>query len=183
MPTAVTAGAVLTLFGSALLLWCAVELRLRHHLRRHGVPTTARVVGDGDRRLDPYGDPYGELDSAPLITYTATTGPGAGLREAALTEAGPQEPGPRELRAVPPGERAEGRTVLTRPRGHTPLRRPGRLVPGAIVQVAYDPRRPSRVVLAGADQLRTLPSDIFWTVLGTAAVAGGLSLLATVLAH
>lgn len=147
------AGVVLALFGSALLLWCAFELRLRHHLRRHGVSVAARVVADGDPYGEPYGDPYGELDSAPLLSYF--TLPSVGL--------------------------ASGRSesVLARPRGITPLRRPSVLAPGAIVQVSYDARRPSRVVLAAGETISALPSDIFWALLGTSALAGGLSLVAT----
>ncbi|MEV6207429.1 DUF3592 domain-containing protein [Kitasatospora sp. NPDC051914] len=169
-PTAVAAGTVLTLFGSALLLWCAAELRLRHHLRRHGIPATARVVADGDPYGEPYGDTYGELDSAPLLSYTALPSVEVvAVRGAA--EAGRARP----VRA--------GETVLARPRGSTPLRRPSRMVPGALVQVMYDARRPSRVVLAGSEVLPTLASDVFWALLGTGALAGGLSLFASLLAH
>ncbi|GAA0676281.1 hypothetical protein GCM10010193_31730 [Kitasatospora atroaurantiaca] len=162
-PTAMAAGIVLTLFGSALLLWCAVELRLRHHLRRHGVPVTARVVADGDPYGEPYGDTYGELDTAPLLAYSVLPSVG---RPAGRGEA----------------EAGRGETVLARPRGHTPLRRPAGLAPGAVVRVAYDARRPSRVVIAAGDTTPALPSDIFWTLLGTSALAGGLSLLSEVLA-
>ncbi|GAA2138586.1 hypothetical protein GCM10009760_20010 [Kitasatospora kazusensis] len=163
-PTAMGAGVVLTLFGSVLLFWCALEVRLRHHLRRHGVSVTARVVADGDPYGEPYGDPYGELDSAPLLAYS--TLPSVGL-VSARGEAGRGEAG-----------RAE--SVLARPRGITPLRRPAGLTPGATVRVAYDARRPSRVVLAVGQTVPALPSDIFWALLGTSAMAGGLSLLAAV---
>ncbi|PBC78915.1 hypothetical protein BX265_3706 [Streptomyces sp. TLI_235] len=167
-PTAVAAGAVLTFFGSALLLWCAAELRLRHHLRRHGIPATARVVADGDPYGELYGDTFGELDSAPLLSYTAL--PEVEVLPVSGAEAGRARP----VRAA--------ETVLARPRGSTPLRRPSRLVPGAMVQVMYDARRPSRVVLAGTDMLPTLATDVFWAVLGTGALAGGLSLFASLLA-
>lgn len=147
-PTAVAAGVVLTCFGSALLLWCAVELRLRHHLRRHGVPATARVIADRDPYGEPYGDTFGELDSAPLLAFPTD----------------------------------DGGSVLARPRGHTPLRRPSWLRPGVTVPVAYDAQRPTRVVLAMPDAASAVPGDVFWALLGTSALAGGLSLLGTVLA-
>ncbi|MDH6124558.1 DUF3592 domain-containing protein [Kitasatospora sp. GP82] len=153
-PTATAAGFVLMLFGGALLLWCALELRLRHHLRRHGVPATARVVADGDPYGEPYGDPYGELDTAPLLAYCT------------LPTVGSAGPGPAE-------------SVLSRPRGHTRLCRPAGLAPGATVQVAYDARRPSRVVLAACETRPSLPGDVFWALLGTSALAGGLTLLAS----
>ncbi|MEV4614997.1 DUF3592 domain-containing protein [Kitasatospora sp. NPDC049258] len=173
-PTALAAGVVLAAFGSALLLWCAAELRLRHRLRRHGVRVTARVVADRDPggapRLEPYGDAFGELDSAPLLAYPVTARTDGGtLRAVSDVHAG----GPAA--ADRPG------TVLARPRGHTPLRRPARLVPGTNVQVAYDARRPGRVVLAGADAASALLSDLFWALLGTSALAGGLSLLGAAL--
>ncbi|MER5862123.1 DUF3592 domain-containing protein [Kitasatospora sp. NPDC002040] len=148
-PTALAAGVVLTGFGGALLLWCAVELRLRHHLRRHGVPATARVLADRDPYGEPYDDTYGELDSAPLLSFPA---------------------GP-------------GESVLARPRGFTPLRRPSWLRPGTTVPVAYDARRPTRVVLTVPDAASAVPGDVFWALLGTSALAGGLSLLGTVLAR
>lgn len=169
-PTAVAAGVVLTLFGSALLLWCAAELRLRHHLRRHGIPATARVVADGEPFGEPYGDTYGELDSAPLLSYTVL--PAVGIVPVHDVSDGG---GTHLVRAA--------EAVLARPRGTTPLRRPARLVPGAIVQVRYDARRPSRVVLAGTEILPAMGSDIFWALLGTGALAGGLSLFASLLAH
>lgn len=147
-PTALAAGVVLTVFGGALLLWCAVELRLRHYLRRHGVPATARVVADRDPFGEPCGDTAGELDSAPLLAYRTDS----------------DEP------------------VLARPRGHTPLERPSWLRPGTEVRVAYDVRRPSRVVLMADGTVSTVPGDVFWGLLGSAALAGGLGLLGAVLA-
>ncbi|MFJ9519521.1 DUF3592 domain-containing protein [Kitasatospora sp. NPDC101801] len=148
-PTAVAAGVVLTCFGGALLLWSAVELRLRHHLRRHGVPAIARVIADRDPYGESYGDTSGELDSAPLLSF------------------------PTE----------DGGAMLARPRGHTPLRRPARFRPGVTVPVAYDAERPGRVVLAAPDAASAVPGDVFWALLGTSALAGGLSLLGTVLAR
>ncbi|MFG2824130.1 DUF3592 domain-containing protein [Kitasatospora sp. NPDC048365] len=197
-PTALAGGVVLTLFGGALLLWCAVELRLRHRLRRHGIPATARVVAD----VDPYGmrpdEGFGALDSSPLLAYTALDGTVAQGPLPGGTPAGGTVPGGTpagsagtggtkrerpvggyELRAVEEGS-GPSRSVLARPRGHTPLRRPLRLVPGALVQVAYDPRRPSRVVLAAHEDVPTMPADLFWALLGIAALAGGATLLATV---
>ncbi|WP_033822955.1 hypothetical protein [Kitasatospora sp. MBT63] len=185
-PTALAAGVVLAVFGSALLLWCAVELRLRHRLRRHGVRVTARVVADGtpgaDPYLEPYGDASGELDSAPLLAY-----PVAGRADAGVLRAVPDPADRSGAGHVLGGRAGDDRigtgtgtgTVLARPRGHTPLRRPARLVPGTDVQVAYDARRPGRVVLAGHDSASAsaLLSDLFWALLGTSTLAGGLSLL------
>ncbi|MFF4343151.1 DUF3592 domain-containing protein [Kitasatospora sp. NPDC001540] len=179
-PTTLVGGAVLTVFGSALLLWCAVELRLRHHLRRRGVPATAQVVADPDQA--------GAMDSSPLLSYpveapgvrtvgTADTGVGSGVG------AGPVHGVVHELHpaAGPDGPGESYRLVLARPRGGTPLRRPVRLAPGAAVQVAYDPRRPERVVLAAHEELPSLPADLFWALLATSALAGGLTLLAVAL--
>ncbi|RKE19916.1 DUF3592 domain-containing protein [Streptomyces sp. TLI_171] len=159
-PTTLVGGAVLAAFGSALLLWCAVELRLRHQLRRRGVPATAQVVADPDSADG--------TDSSPLLSYAVE--PSAGAAPGAVHELRPA--------SVPGGP---GRLVLARPRGHTPLRRPVRLAPGAAVQVAYDPRRPDRVVLAAHEELPSLPADLFWALLGTSALAGGLTLLAVAL--
>ncbi|BFV58448.1 hypothetical protein KCMC57_up35520 [Kitasatospora sp. CMC57] len=147
-PTAVVAGVVLTCFGGALLLWCAVELRLRHHLRRHGVPATARVIADRDPYGEPYEDAPGELDSAPLLSFP-TDG---------------------------------GGSALARPRGHTPLRRPSWLRPGVTVPVAYDAKRPDRVVLATPGIASAVAGDVFWALIGTSSLAVGLSLLGSVLA-
>ncbi|MGK4581778.1 hypothetical protein [Kitasatospora sp. HPMI-4] len=155
-PTATAAGSVFVLFGGALLVWCALELRLRHQLHRHGIPATAEVVLDGDPYGELYGDPYGELDTAPLLSYST-------------------------LPTVGAAGAGEAESVLSRPRGHTMLRRPAGLAPGAVVQVAYDARRPSRVVLAASETRPCLPSDVFWALLGTSTLAVGLSLIATVL--
>lgn len=151
-PTATAAGAVLALFGAALLLWCAAELRLRHRLRREGLPAAARVVAD---------DVHSGLDSAPLLAFSA-------LRAADGDSDGPF---------------GRGEPVLARPRGHTPLRRPARLTPGAVVHVAYDPRRPTRVVLAASEPVPTMSSDLFWTAFGAGSLAAGLGLLTSVLAR
>ena len=154
-PTAVVAGSALALFGGALLIWCAAELRLRQRLRRHGVPVTALVVPDV-RAAE-------ALDPAPLLAY------------ATLPSVLPAADGACG--------RVESVAVLARPRGRTPLRRPAGLVPGSAVRVSYDPRRPARVVLTGAGTVASLPADVFWTILGTSSLAGGLSLLASVLAR
>ncbi|MFJ1757719.1 DUF3592 domain-containing protein [Kitasatospora sp. NPDC088134] len=165
-PTALVGGAVLAVFGSALLLWCAVELRLRHRLRRSGIPATAQVVADPED-----GD---GTDSSPLLSYAVE--PAEPVAAAARNAHGPVH----ALRPTAlPGE--PDRPVLARPRGHTPLRRPARLAPGTAVQVAYDPRRPDRVVLAAHEDLPALPADLFWALLGTSALAGGLTLLALAL--
>ncbi len=148
-PTAVLAGGVLTFFGGALLFWCAVELRLRRHLRRHGIPATALVLPDSA--------PAEALDPAPLLSYA--TLPAVGGAQGLV----------------------ESVAVLARPRGRTPLRRPAGLAAGSSVRVAYDPRRPARVVLTGAATAASLPLDVFWTILGTSSLAAGLSLLAAAL--
>ncbi len=151
------AGGVLTFFGGALLLWCAAELRLRHRLRRHGIPVTATVLPDPS--------PSQALDPSPLLSYPTLPTIGA-LPTAAPT-----------IDALPIAARP---AVLARPRGSTPLRRPAHLVPGSSVRVSYDPRRPAQVVLTGAGTAASLPLDVFWIVLGTSSLAGGLSLLASV---
>ena len=155
-PTVVVAGGVLALFGGALLFWCAAELRLRHYLRRHGIPVTAQVVADPT--------PVEALDPAPLLSFAPLPTVGGTVGRGAW---GRSEPAP----------------VLARPRGRTPLRRPPLLAPGSLVRVAYDPRRPARVVLTGVATAASLPLDVFWTILGTSSLAGGLSLLATVVLH
>ncbi len=169
-PTAMGAGVVLTIFGGGLLFWCALELRLRHHLRRHGVSVTARVVADADPYGEPYGDPYGELDSSPLLAYS--TLPTVGL-----------VPGRGEAGGEARGECGRSESVLARPRGITPLRRPAAFTPGALIQVAYDARRPSRVVVTAGQTIPALPSDIFWALLGTSTLACGLSLLSALVSH
>lgn len=153
MPTAMVTGGVLALFGGALLFWCAAELRLRHRLRRHGIPVTALVVPDPA--------PADALDPAPLLAYDTLP-----------TVGRPADGAPG---ATP--VRAESVTVLSRPRGRTPLRRPDRLLPGSPVRVSYDPVRPATVVLTGKAVAASLPLDVFWTLLGTSSLAGGLSLL------
>ncbi|MFE1317716.1 DUF3592 domain-containing protein [Kitasatospora phosalacinea] len=178
-PTTLVGGAVLTVFGSALLLWCAVELRLRHHLRRRGVPATAQVVADPDRNA--------AMDSSPLLSYPvgtpdARTGAARGTARGVVHELHPVAG--QDGTDGPDGPNWPGesyRSVLARPRGGTPLRRPVRLAPGAAVQVAYDPRRPDRVVLAAHEDLPSLPADLFWVLLATSALAGGLTLLAVAL--
>ncbi|MFF2352516.1 DUF3592 domain-containing protein [Kitasatospora sp. NPDC058115] len=149
--TATAGGAVLALFGGALLLWCAAEVRLRHRVRRRGRPAVATVVAESDA--------HGELDSAPLLSFatehTAVGVPGAGALAVEACE-----------------------LVLTRPRGHTPLRRPPRLVPGTSVRIAYDPRRPGLAVLAPEESgPRTVVADLLWTALGLGCLAAGALLL------
>ncbi|WP_181442411.1 DUF3592 domain-containing protein [Streptomyces tateyamensis] len=68
-PTTAVAGGVLVLFGGALLFWCAAELRLRHRLRRHGVPVAALVVPDPR--------PAQVLDPSPLLSYATLPAVGA----------------------------------------------------------------------------------------------------------
>ncbi|MFD5083046.1 hypothetical protein ACFWOG_10445, partial [Kitasatospora sp. NPDC058406] len=106
--TATVGGLILALFGGALLFWCAAEVRLRHRVRRRGVPTVATVVAESD--------PHGGLDSAPLLSYSASVqaghaGPGAGPGGAAGTAGGP---------TAGPGR--GGERVGSRPRGRTPRR-------------------------------------------------------------
>ncbi|WP_030240909.1 DUF3592 domain-containing protein [Streptomyces sp. NRRL S-350] len=101
-------------------------------------------------------DAHGQLDSAPLLSFSvppSVGGPGA-CRIAGL--------------------------VLTRPRGHTPLRRPDRFAPGAPVRICYDPERPSRVVLAAGEISRPAVADLLWSALGVACLAAGAGLLAVV---
>ncbi|MCX5212056.1 hypothetical protein OG689_22705 [Kitasatospora sp. NBC_00240] len=155
-PTGSAAGVVLVLFGGALLFWCAVEMRLRHRVRRHGVPVSARVVADEDL--------YGALDSAPLLSFATLPSVGA--------------PGVSGASGGAVGSTGRGEVVLARPRGHTPLWRPSGLAIGSDVRVAYDPRRPGLVVLAAGEAGSTLASDVFWTLLGAGSLAGGLALLA-----
>ncbi|MGF1432055.1 hypothetical protein [Kitasatospora sp. LaBMicrA B282] len=159
MPAAVVAGGVLALFGGALLFWCAAELRLRHRLRRHGIPVTALVLPDPA--------PTDALDPAPLLRYA--TLPTLGLPTAAQAAG--------DGRSVPV---AESLSILARPRGTTRLRRPAGLPAGSTVRVSYDPCRPARVVLTGKGVAASVPLDVFWTFLGTSSLAGGLSLLAAV---
>ncbi|MFD0258823.1 DUF3592 domain-containing protein [Kitasatospora indigofera] len=169
-PTGFAAGVVLVLFGGALLFWCAAEMRLRHRVRRHGVPVSARVVADED--------PYGALDSAPLLSFATLPSVGtpgvSGAPAGSAGSAGPSGTG---------GAAGRGEAVLARPRGHTPLRRPSGLAIGADVRVAYDPRRPGLVVLAAGEAGSTLASDVFWTLLGAGSLAGGLALLASLAAR
>ncbi len=163
-PTGMAAGIVLTLFGGALLLWCAVEMRLRLCLRRFGVPVSARVVADADA--------YGALDSAPLLAFST-------LPAMVSVAVG----GMRTVASASGGAVGRSEAVVTRPRGHTPLRRPARLGVGTAVRVAYDPRCPSRVVLMTGEAGPTLPADLLWAALGTASLTGGLGLLASLAAR
>ncbi|GAA1408812.1 hypothetical protein GCM10009639_58970 [Kitasatospora putterlickiae] len=148
--TATAGGAILALFGGALLFWCAAEVRLRHRVRRRGRPAVATVVAEADA--------HGELDSAPLLSFA--TGPAA-----AVSGGGTLAVEACEL-------------VLTRPRGHTPLRRPPRLVPGTSVRIAYDPRRPGLAVLAPEEGgPRAVVADLLWTALGVGCLGAGTLLL------
>ncbi|MFC9325051.1 DUF3592 domain-containing protein [Kitasatospora sp. NPDC057015] len=157
VPTGIAAGVVLVLFGGALLIWCAAEVRLRRRVRRHGVPASARVVADED--------PYGTLDSAPLLAFATLPSVGAAGTPGSAVSAG------------------RGEVVLARPRGHTPLRRPARYGVGADVRVAYDPRRPALVVLAADETGSTLVGDLLWLLLGAGSLAGGLGVLASLAAR
>ncbi|MFI6153990.1 DUF3592 domain-containing protein [Kitasatospora sp. NPDC051170] len=149
--TATVGGAVLALFGGVLLLWCAAEVRLRHRVRRRGVEAVATVVAEDDD--------HGQLDSSPLLSF-------------------PVRPSAKESNTSS-GRLAE--LVLTRPRGHTPLRRPGRFAPGASVRICYDPRRPSRAVLAAGEVGRAAVTDLLWSALGVACLLAGAALLAAAL--
>ncbi|MFJ8432060.1 DUF3592 domain-containing protein [Kitasatospora sp. NPDC094019] len=148
--TATAGGVMFALFGGALLLWCAAEARVRHRIRRRGLPAVATVVAESDV--------HGALDSAPLLSFV--TRPVSGARIGGV-----------------PGVEA-GELVLTRPRGHTPLRRPAHLVPGGSVRIAYDPSRPGRAVLAAEEAgPRALVADLLWTALGLGCLAAGAVLL------
>ncbi|WP_328955613.1 DUF3592 domain-containing protein [Kitasatospora purpeofusca] len=152
--TATAGGVILALFGGALLLWCAAEARLRHRIRRRGLPAVATVVAESDV--------HGALDSAPLLSFATRPVPGG-------------QPIGRTGGA--PGIEA-GELVLTRPRGHTPLRRPAHLVPGGSVRIAYDPYRPGHAVLAAEEAgPRPLVADLLWTALGLGCLAAGAVLL------
>ncbi|MFB8240575.1 DUF3592 domain-containing protein [Kitasatospora purpeofusca] len=141
---------ILALFGGALLLWCAAEARLRHRIRRRGLPAVATVV--------PESDVHGALDSAPLLSFAT-------------------RPVPAGRTGGAPGVEA-GELVLTRPRGHTPLRRPAHLVPGGSVRIAYDPHRPGHAVLVAEEAgPRPLVADLLWTALGLGCLAAGAVLL------
>ncbi|MER7847989.1 DUF3592 domain-containing protein [Kitasatospora sp. NPDC096077] len=100
-------------------------------------------------------DVHGQLDSAPLLSFSV------------LPTVGGAVPKVAEL-------------VLTRPRGHTPLRRPERFAPGASVRIRYDPDRPSRAVLAAGEVARPAVVDLLWTVLGVACLGAGAGLLAAI---
>ncbi|MBV2154755.1 DUF3592 domain-containing protein [Kitasatospora sp. SUK 42] len=146
--TATVGGLLLALFGGVLLLWCAAEVRLRHRVRRVGVSAVATVVAENDA--------HGQLDSAPLLSFSVrppADGPGTGA-----------------------GRIAE--LVLTRPRGHTPLRRPERFAPGASVRICYDPHRPSRAVLAAGEVGRAAVTDLLWSALAVSCLVAGAGLLA-----
>ncbi|MFG2903961.1 DUF3592 domain-containing protein [Kitasatospora sp. NPDC048286] len=98
-------------------------------------------------------DVHGRLDSAPLLSYSVPPSVGE------------------------PGEFGIAGLVIARPRGHTPLRRPDRFAPGASVRICYDPRRPSRVVLAAEEVGRAVVVDLLWSVLGVGCLAAGAGLL------
>ncbi|MER7580733.1 DUF3592 domain-containing protein [Kitasatospora sp. NPDC097691] len=101
-------------------------------------------------------DAHGQLDSAPLLSFSVppSVGGSGACRVAGL--------------------------VHTRPRGHTPLRRPARFAPGTPVRICYDPQRPSRVVLAAGEIGRAAVADLLWSALGVACLAAGAGLLAAV---
>ncbi|MFJ3214717.1 DUF3592 domain-containing protein [Kitasatospora sp. NPDC086801] len=99
---------------------------------------------------------HGQLDSAPLLSFSVLP-PAEGVGAGRIAE-----------------------LVLTRPRGHTPLRRPDRFAPGASVRICYDPRRPSRVVLAAGEISRAAVADLLWSVLGLGCLAAGAGLLSAV---
>ncbi|MEE1829245.1 DUF3592 domain-containing protein [Streptomyces sp. BE20] len=161
--TATVGGLILALFGGALLFWCAAEVRLRHRVRRRGVPTVATVVAESD--------PHGGLDSAPLLSYSASVQ--AGYAAPAAVRAGTA--GTAVAATAAPGR--IGELVLTRPRGRTPLRRPAGLSPGASVRIAYDPRRPGLAVLAAEEGPRAVVADLLWATLGLVCLSAGALLL------
>ncbi|MFJ2865156.1 DUF3592 domain-containing protein [Kitasatospora sp. NPDC087314] len=99
---------------------------------------------------------HGQLDSAPLLSFSVLP-PAGGSGTGRIAE-----------------------LVLTRPRGHTPLRRPDRFTPGASVRICYDPRRPSRVVLAAGEIGRAAVADLLWSVLGVGCLVAGAGLLTAV---
>ncbi|MER7673921.1 DUF3592 domain-containing protein [Kitasatospora sp. NPDC096128] len=155
--TATVGGLVLALFGGALLLWCAAEVRLRHRVRRSGVPVVATVVAERDV--------HGQLDSAPLLSFSVLPAAAGGSGSGSGSGSGA-------------GRIAE--LVLTRPRGHTPLRRPERFAPGAPVRICYDPDRPRRAVLAAGEIGRAAVVDLLWCALGVVCLGAGAGLLAAI---
>ncbi|MEV7182743.1 DUF3592 domain-containing protein [Kitasatospora sp. NPDC093102] len=99
-------------------------------------------------------DVHGQLDSAPLLSFSVPPSVGG------------------------PGACGIAGLVIARPRGHTPLRRPGRFAPGAPVRICYDPQRPSRVVLAAGEVGRSAVVDLLWSALGVGCLAVGTGLVA-----
>ncbi|MEZ0069589.1 hypothetical protein ABIA32_005634 [Streptacidiphilus sp. MAP12-20] len=61
-PLGLFTGAWFSLFGGAVLWWCAAEVRARRTLRRVGVNGMARVVVDPDEAGD-------HADTAPLLSF------------------------------------------------------------------------------------------------------------------
>ncbi|WP_370117800.1 DUF3592 domain-containing protein [Streptacidiphilus sp. MAP12-33] len=192
-----------SLFGGAVVWWCAAEVRLRRTLRRVGVSGMARVVPASEleqARQDRARVALavaGASTPADEAARTVGTGPDAAGPDAGrLDGIGPDGTGPDTGGPEAPVSdegygvdidhadnapllsfEAEGHgEVVTRPRGWTSIRRSSVLVEGALVPIAYDPKEPTRVALLGVPQSR---SDLFWLLLGLAFAACGVTLLAT----
>jgi hypothetical protein len=155
-----------SLFGGAVVWWCAAEVRLRRTLRRVGVSGMARVVA---------------AEEIERVQSSVTAGPGGTADDGAAGGDLPEEPERPELdhadNAPMLSFEVEGHgEVVTRPRGWTSIRRSSALAVGTLVPIAYDPQQPTRVALDGVPQSR---SDLFWLLLGLAFAACGVTLLAT----
>jgi len=152
MPLGLFSGAWFVVLGAGILLWCASEVRLRRTLLAHGVQALARVLpgsGHGDAQL--------EIAEAAEPARAEGTGDPAPLL-------GFQVPGRGE--------------VVVRPRGWTTVRRSTVLAVDSLVQVAYDPADPRRVVVDG---VRQASADLLWTVIGVCFLSSGALLLADLL--
>lgn len=196
-PLSLFTGAWFTLFGGAVIWWCAVEVRLRRTLRRVGVSGMARVVAPSalERAAEPVGavtagaasvgaTPAGDADrTAAMVSSTTATA----TAPATTTTGTDTDPAPAvdiDHADVDHADNApllsfdvEGHgEVVTRPRGWTSIRRSAALPVGALVPVSYDPQEPIRVALEGVPQSR---SDLFWLLLGLVFAACGVMLLAT----
>ncbi|RAG81640.1 hypothetical protein DN069_31845 [Streptacidiphilus pinicola] len=180
-PLSLFTGAWFTLFGGAVIWWCAVEVRLRRTLRRVGVNGMARVVPAS--ALERVAEPVGVATAGPAPS--AAVDRAAGHDHVAVDRAADDQATDVDQTAdVDHADNApllsfevEGHgEVVTRPRGWTSIRRSAALPVDALVPVRYDPQEPTRVALEGVPQSR---SDLFWLLLGLLFAVCGVTLLAT----
>lgn len=185
-PLGLFTGAWFTLFGGAVIWWCAVEVRLRRTLRRVGVNGMARVVPASllERVAEPVG--VATAGSAPPAGVDRATGRDhAGADQATDDRAADDQAS--DLDRIADVDHADNAPLLsfeveghgevvTRPRGWTSIRRSAALPVDALVPVRYDPQEPTRVALEGVPQSR---SDLFWLLLGLLFALCGVTLLAT----